>query len=213
MNLFDKGILFDLDGTLWNSSKQVVESWNSVFAKHDEFSLQITESDMQALMGRVMSDIIKALLPEQPESVRLKVLEECCKVENSYLASHGGVLFDFLEETLSLLCKNYSLFIVSNCQSGYIECFLKYYHFEKYFTDIECSGNTGKNKGENTVSVIERNHIKKAVFVGDAQVDLDAANYAKIPFIFCKYGFGHIDENRPEILSLRDLPNEVSKLI
>ena len=208
-----KGIIFDLDGTLWDSSDNVVISWNKVFASHSEFSLQITNKDMQSLMGKTMPDIIKALLPDLDEKARMQILKECCIVENDYLEHHGGVLFPDLEETLKALSKKYKLFIVSNCQSGYIECFLKYYDFGKYFTDIECSGNTREHKGKNVVSIIKRNNLSAAVYVGDAQVDLDAARFAEIPFIYCKYGFGKVDEEKIIINSLPELIDTVETVI
>jgi len=209
----NKGIIFDLDGTLWDSSENVVISWNMVFDSHKEFNLHITNKDMQGLMGLTMENIIKALLPSLSEEKRLEVLEECCEVENDYLRKNGGVLFPFLEETLIKLSEKYKLFIVSNCQSGYIECFLEYYGFEKYFTDIECSGNTHEHKGKNVKSIIERNHLSSAVYVGDAQVDLDASRYAEIPFIYCKYGFGHVDEEKIIINSLPELIDTVEKIL
>ena len=208
-----KGIIFDLDGTLWDSSDNVVISWNMVFDAHKELNLHITNKDMQGLMGLTMENIIKALLPELDEKERLVILEECCKVENDYLEKHGGVLFPDLEETIKELSKKYKLFIVSNCQSGYIECFLKYYDFGKYFTDIECSGNTHEHKGKNVVSIIKRNNLSSAVYVGDAQVDLDASRYAEIPFIYCKYGFGHVDEEKIIINSLPELIETVEKVL
>ena len=30
------GIIFDLDGTLWDSSKQVVPAWNTVLTKYNQ---------------------------------------------------------------------------------------------------------------------------------------------------------------------------------
>lgn len=208
-----KGIIFDLDGTLWDSSDNVVVSWNTVFDSHKEFKLHITNRDMQGLMGLTMENIIKALLPELDEKERLIILEECCEAENDYLSKHGGVLFPDLESTLKVLSEKYRLFIVSNCQSGYIECFLKYYDFGKYFTDIECSGNTHEHKGKNVKSIIERNNLSSAVYVGDAQVDLDASRYAGIPFIYCKYGFGHVDEEKIIINSLPELIETVEKVL
>lgn len=208
-----KGIIFDLDGTLWDSSDNVVISWNMVFDNHKEFNLHITNKDMQGLMGLTMENIIKSLLPELDEKERLVVLEECCEVENNYLEKHGGVLFPDLEDTLKKLSEKYKLFIVSNCQSGYIECFLKYYDFGRYFTDIECSGNTHEHKGKNVESIIKRNNLSSAVYVGDAQVDLDASRFAGIPFIYCKYGFGHVDEEKIVINSLPELVETVEKVL
>ena len=62
----------------------------------------------------------------------------------------------------------------------------------KYFTDIECYGNTDLSKGENNKLVIERNNLKNAVYVGDTQGDADSAEFAGIPFVFASYGFGSV---------------------
>lgn len=56
----------------------------------------------------------------------MQVIKECCEYENEYLGEYGATLYDKLEDTLKELSKNHKLFIVSNCQDGYIECFLKH---------------------------------------------------------------------------------------
>ena len=79
---------------------------------------------------------------------------------------------------MKILKEKYPLYIVSNCQSGYIESFLAYYHLEDYFSDMECFGNNGMQKGENIARLARRNHLDKAVYVGDIQGDYDASMQA-----------------------------------
>ncbi|MCM1330640.1 MAG: HAD family hydrolase [Ruminococcus sp.] len=207
-----KGIIFDLDGTLWDSSENVVRSWNEVLARRSETDRQITMEDMHGYMGRTMKKIAELMLPELPEEVRENILRECETYEIEYLKHCGGVLFPDLEEILAELSKEYLLFIVSNCQIGYIELFMEYYGFEKYFTDTENFGNTGKEKGENIRLIAERNGLDKAVYIGDTQGDCDAADYAGIPFIHAAYGFGTINREVPKIEKLREI-GEVVKAI
>ena len=40
MNIKDKydSIIFDLDGTLWNSSKPICEAWNIILKRHKEIT-------------------------------------------------------------------------------------------------------------------------------------------------------------------------------
>ena len=110
--------------------------------------------------------------------------------------------------SIKKLSKKYKLFIVSNCQDGYIQCFFKAHKLEKYFIDIECSGVTGLSKGENNKLIIERNHLKNPVYVGDTAGDRESAIVANIPFVYARYGFGNVDDydyvidNFEEILSL-----------
>lgn len=206
-----KGILFDLDGTLWDSSENVVKSWNEVLARYD--LRQITRDDMQGYMGKTLEKIGELMLPELDEAERSRIMKECCDNENNFLGRHGGTLFPNLENVLAELSQKYGLFIVSNCQSGYIETFLEYHKLEKYFTDYECPGGTGKEKGENIRIVADRNNLEKAVYIGDTQGDYDSAAFAGIPFIHAAYGFGKIDADVPKIKSIGEIANAVKKYL
>ena len=201
-----KGIIFDLDGTLWDSSEQVVEAWNEVLSRYPELKKQITSADMQSYMGKTMYDIAALMLPDTEISLRNRIMDECCENEHIFLEKHNGTLYPKLEETLSLLKeKGYCLFIVSNCQDGYIQLFLKVNHLEKYFDDIECQGATGKPKSDNIALVVQRNALDKAFYVGDTLLDMQSADKAGIPFIHAAYGFGKPDRKTCEIHSLREL--------
>ena len=52
-----KGMLFDMDGTLWDSARAVVDSWNVVIDTLPDFHKRITVEDMESLMGKTMDDI------------------------------------------------------------------------------------------------------------------------------------------------------------
>ena len=99
----------------------------------------------------------------------------------------------------------YELYIVSNCQAGYIEAFLDHYGFWKYFKDIECYGNNFKQKGENIRLLADRNGLEASVYVGDIQGDYDASKAAGVGFIHAAYGFGTINEEVPAIKSMKEL--------
>ncbi len=164
-----KGIIFDMDGTLWDSAANVAESWNLAIKQDGSVDKKLTEQDIQGVMGKTMDVIADILFPEMEKEARMKLLDQCCSMENDYLREHGGVLYPKLEETLSALKEKYPLYIVSNCQSGYIEAFLDHYGFRKYFEDIECYGNNLKQKGDNIRLLADRNGLTEAVYVGDIQ--------------------------------------------
>lgn len=209
-----QGILFDMDGTLWDSSEQVTQAWNAVLAREPEASrIHLTTKQMQSLMGKTMTDIFASMLPSLSESRRAEIGKQCCEEETHYLREHGGTLYPGVEETLRELRKNYSLFIVSNCQDGYIEAFLKYYGFGDIFSDTECFGRTGKSKGENIRLLLERNHLAKAVYVGDTQLDFESSQFAGIPFLHAAYGFGEVSGNVPSVHTFRDLTSAVSQIL
>lgn len=198
-----QGIIFDLDGTLWNSTDTVVPAWNHALCKHRQKS--ITTEDMQSYMGKTIDEIAKIMFPNLPAADGMDIIHDCCAEEQKYVAKYGGVLYPGVEQTLATLAQKYLLFVVSNCETGYIEAFFTYHKLDRYFVDTECSGRTGMKKGDNIRAIIERNHLDKATYIGDTQGDLDAADYAGIPFIFAKYGFGDINRDVTSIDEFSEL--------
>ena len=207
------GIIFDMDGTLWDSAKAVAESWTEVVAREYTPERVITKDEIKRVMGLTMDKLAAQIFPELPEDRRLQLLDVCGKEENEYLRTHGAKLYPKIEETLQKLKEKYHLYIVSNCQSGYIEAFLEYYGYGKYIEDIECYGNNGLVKGENIRKVVERNHLTKAVYVGDIQGDYDASMQAGVEFIHAGYGFGTVNANVPEITAFEELPKVVESVL
>jgi phosphoglycolate phosphatase len=133
-------------------------------------------------------------------------------VAENTVVKHGGNLYPELENTLIRLKENYHLYIVSNCQSGYIEAFLDYYGFGKYFDDIECYGNNLFEKGDNIALIVKRNNLDKAWYIGDIQGDYDATMKAGLDFIHAAYGFGTIEQSVPELENFSDLPELMDTL-
>ena len=207
-----KGIIFDMDGTLWDSAEGVAASWNEIIEKEYTADRKLTAGDIQSVMGLTMKRLAAKLFPELEEKKRLELVDHCGEYENGYLRIHGGSLYDGLEATLGQLKEKYHLYIVSNCQSGYIEAFLEHYGFGKYFDDIECYGNNLLEKGENIRKVVDRNQLTHAVYVGDIQGDYDASRQAGVLFIHAAYGFGKIDAQVPKINKFTELP-EIMKTI
>lgn len=200
-------VIFDLDGTLWDSSKQVTESWNVILGRYPETeNRRISVSDMHGFMGKPMDEIARLMMPDIDENLRKKIMLECMDYELEYLSEHKPCCYPKLRETLEELSEKYALMIVSNCQDGYIQLFLRLSETERFFCDFESFGKTGLSKGENIRLVIERNSIERAVYLGDTQGDLDAADLAGIPFIHAAYGFGKINRETAKILSLSELP-------
>lgn len=206
------GIIFDMDGTLWDSAKGVAESWTVVVNREHDKERIITEKEIQNVMGKTMDKIAEIIFPELPEKERVDLMKICCREENEYLRIHGGELFPELENTLKVLQEKYHLYIVSNCQSGYIEAFLEHYGFEKYFEDIECFGNNGLRKGMNIKKVVERNELTDAIYVGDIQGDYDATMEAGLTFVHAAYGFGAIAQETAKIMSFAELPKVAEEI-
>ena len=136
-----------------------------------------------------------------------EIYQACSVDEIAYVTVHGGEVYPNVEKTLKALSETYRLGIVSNCQCGYIEAFLQYTGFEKYISDIESYGNTGRPKADNIALVVERNGLspKDVVYLGDTMGDYESATKAGVDFIHAAYGFGKVPEGTEQIFDIEEL--------
>lgn len=208
--MFDS-ILFDLDGTLWDAVPEVAKSWTLGLEQLGIDRPPVTSEELFPCMGMLLPDIVDKLLPGLRPEEQDRVIRHCCNVENEYLARHGAALYPGEEEVLEVLSKKYPLFVVSNCQTGYIEAYFQGSGMGKYFTGFESAGNTGLTKAENIALVVRRHGLKNPVYVGDTALDHASAAQAGLPFVFAAYGFGKV-EGTPAINSLKDLPGLLETL-
>ena len=206
-----KGVIFDLDGTLWNTSARIVPAWNEVLASRG--LRQITTEDMNSYMGKTPDGIVSMMLPDLPREEGLAVFADCLTAEDDFLRRHGGILYPALEETLAVLRETYFLGIVSNCHTAYLDNFLDFHGLRHYFDDGETFGGTRKPKAENIRLLMERNSLQSAVYVGDTALDAQSAREAGIPFIFAAYGFGDVPDAMYVAQSFADLPALVPQTV
>lgn len=199
------GIIFDVDGTLWDSTEVVAKAYNRTIEENTDLPLRVTPDDLKKLFGKPMDVIFATLLPELSYEEQCRLGDECFAKEHVELEKTPGTLYADIEETLQTLCKKYPLYIVSNCQAGYIELFLRKTGFGAYFKDHLCFGQTGVPKGQTLLRLMQRNGLRSPVYVGDTQGDADACREARIPFVYAAYGFGNADFYDYRVESFADL--------
>ena len=210
----DTLLLFDLDGTLWDSAAPVAESWNEVFRQEAPELPPLTVNDIHSVMGMTMKEISEALYPEIRLERRDEIFSRCCTYEVEYLYTHCGTLYpDFRATMETLRAEGFDLAVVSNCQRGYVDAFLTSSGSADLFLDYEEWERTGLTKGENIRLVMDRNRYAKGIYIGDTKKDREAALQAGIPFIHAAYGFGKVETPDGVIHQLSDLPAEISKLL
>ena len=122
-------LIFDLDGTLWDTTEQVSIVWNNVAKK---YNIEIEKFSIKSIMGLTTSEIISKLFNNDIELGK-SFINDCQESENEYLSMHGGNIYVNTISTIKKLVKKFDLYIVSNCQDGYIQSFLYFYDLENYF--------------------------------------------------------------------------------
>ena len=199
------GIIFDIDGTLWDSRKGVAASWNEAIKENTNLGITLDYEELGKLFGRPMIEIFRAIFPDMDAVEMEKLIPVFYTYEHRYLAQNPPALYDGTEDVLKKLSQRYPLFIVTNAQNGYIECLFEATGIEKYFTDWLCYGDTKQDKDVTMKMLIEKNGLKKPVYIGDTQGDYNACKKARVPMIYAAYGLGMVETPGVTINSITEL--------
>lgn len=204
-------IIFDLDGTLWNTEDVSYEVTKEVIEKYD-FVQEITKDTIAKTMGCTFAETAEMYMPYLEKEKREKILQEILDATSEKLTVVGGNLYEGLEGVLIELRKTYKLAIVSNCAAGYIESFLDSANLRNYFEDFAAAAKMKVTKAEAIKAVLKRNNITKAIYVGDTIKDLEASQGANLEFIHAKYGFGKDIKTQYSINTITELPSLLNNI-
>lgn len=182
-------VIFDIDGTLWDTRHHIVQIWNDTFESLGH-GRPVTFERLSSLMGQPMEAFRDAFFPGMGcEADGLMHAAE--EAENAGLETLGAdCIYDGVQDVFRKLSVDHFIGIASNCQKGYIETFMRTAGVEEYVDDHIANGDTGLPKGENLKVLMERNGLDSGVYVGDTAGDMESAAFAGLDFIWCRYGFG-----------------------
>ena len=189
-------IILDVDGTIWNTTGIVADAWNSAFDQFFPQVSHVTADILKGQFGKPMDVIADNLFPMLNKEEKDMLMEKCCEYEQkALLENKSNITYNKVVESIKKISEKIPVFIVSNCQSGYIELVMEKNGITDYIRDFECFGNTGLLKDENINLIIKRNKLQAAAYVGDTQGDYEACKKAGIPFIWAAYGFGRPEDD------------------
>ena len=186
-----ESLIFDIDGTLWDSRGLVAEGYNIQLKAEGLEHLYVNAEMFKPLFGKVMTEIADVIFTTIPAPERYALMERCMDTENRYLAENEcRIGYPGVKETMEMLSKKYRLFIVSNSQCGYPELCMEKLGLTPYIEGHLCFGDTGTSKGKTIRRLMEKHNITSCAYIGDTQGDYEATVEADVPFIWCTYGFG-----------------------
>ena len=186
-----ESLIFDIDGTLWDSRAVIAEGYNEVLTEAGYPELCVNAEDLKKLFGKTMSEIADILLAKVPVEQRYPLMERCIDVgDGKLLDDPCDIGYPGVVETLEELAKRYRLFIVSNSQAGYPQTTMEKLGINHLIEGHLCFGDTGTDKGTTIRILMEKHGIQSAVYIGDTQGDYEASCNAGLPFVWVTYGFG-----------------------
>ncbi len=208
------GIILDIDGTIWNTTPVVAQAWNKAILSTYPQVPTVTADILKTQFGKTMDVIADNLFSILNETQKKDLLNKCCSYEQKALAQNEkDITYPNVVKTIREISKKIPLFIVSNCQNGYIELTMDKLEIRTCISDWECFGHSGLSKAENISLIVQRNKLKNPVYVGDTEGDFLSCKEAGVPFIWAEYGFGKNLENfdiADKITDFSELPSKIS---
>ncbi len=202
------GFIFDIDGTIWDATERSAVTYNQAFELKTKNYTPLTAEDLKNLFGKPVDEIRDIVFKDFSFEDRQEMIDYCRTGGRKNLLADPPPAYEGLEDTLKKLYGKYPLFIVSNCQAGYIDTVLSCTGLGKYFIDGLCPADTGKYKADNIRIMAEKHHLANPAYVGDTRGDEIACREAGVLFFFASYGYGTAES--PDLV-LKD-PGELGRI-
>jgi len=198
-----KSLIFDLDGVLIDSKKNMEASWQEC---QKRFGLENSFQDYFSLIGRPFNEIL-SLLNINNDFTKIKHVYDETSISNIELISFYPNVVRCLEEFHK---KKINLFIVTSKDSKRAQITLR--KIKNLFLYISCPEKKlrGKPYPDQILNIINKFSLepKECVYIGDTKVDQLAAKAAEIDFLFANWGYGpKPTEHYKEINQIIDLMN------
>ena len=205
-------IIFDMDGTLWETFQNAYDGANKVASEYDEIK-EISEETVKNGMGLSFEDNAVNYLPYLDKEKREKYLAIIDEEVRENIIKHGATLYKALIETIEGLGNKYKLGILTNNTNEYAEIFLRQSGLQSSFIDYMGAGSYHISKGEAIKRMMDRNDEPESIYVGDIEKDMEAAKEANATFIHAKYGYGKEFKSDYAINDITEIENELNKII
>jgi phosphoglycolate phosphatase len=205
-------IIFDLDGTLIDSSVDISNALN--YAIEPFGFAPVSLSETITLVGEGMTKLVSKLLERRGKHVELSILiDRFLDHYSAHFADHTHP-YPGTEETLEALA-GFKKVIISNKLEALSLQVLEALNLQKYF-DYVAGGDTTLQKKpspEPVLNVLSRfaTPPEEALFLGDSIYDMEAGRSAGVRTVAALYGYGtpgfsgHADYEINSIEGLIDL--------
>ncbi len=186
-----KAIIFDLDGTLLDTLKDLQEGTN--YALRVNGMPERTLDEIRRFVGSGSRKLIERVIPGcEKEGVFEKVLEDYNFYYKDHCKDHTQPYPGIAEMLSELKQKGYALGVVSNKPDFAVQELIPEY-FPDVFASVsgERQGIAKKPAPDLIWEAMKKLNVTKeeAVYVGDSEVDLEAAENAGLPCISVSWGF------------------------
>ncbi|QQZ09917.1 HAD hydrolase-like protein [Heyndrickxia vini] len=194
-----QSIIFDMDGTLFQTDKILEVSLDDTFNHLRSLNLWDTNTPIdkyREIMGVPLPKVWEALLPYHSIEVRKQTDAFFLKRLIENIRSGKGDLYPNVKETFTFLKENnYSIYIASNGLVEYLQAIVSYYHLDNWVTEtFSIQQIQTLNKSDLVKKIIKKYSITNAAVVGDRLSDIKAAKENELLAIGCNFDFAQENE-------------------
>ncbi|WP_370511075.1 HAD family hydrolase [Pseudobacillus badius] len=211
-----RAIIFDMDGTLFQTDKILEHSLEATFGELRSKGLWTGKAPIETYrdkMGASLPEVWQALLPHHADSVRAQandVFHE--RLIESILAGEGA-LYPHVKETFEQISQQFALYIASNGQTEYLAAIVRYYGLDRWIQRTYSIQEINSGNKSALVGKIKQNHgITEGMVVGDRLSDIQAAKDNGFISIGCRFDFAQEQELAQADFIIEDLSELVSYL-
>lgn len=192
-----KGLIFDLDGTLVDTSATMISAYQKVCA-----ALNLNEDDFNTVIPYASSKTTRIF--EERHSLCDEQFILAHEMFYSYIRNDNCDhcrLYSGIKEMLDeLLHRNTKMCIATARHPGYIDKIIETFDLEKYFLYIRIN-ETASEELDKSIFITDCADkmlldVKDCIMIGDSEHDILGAKRAGCVSIWARYGFGNDGEVR-----------------
>jgi phosphoglycolate phosphatase len=186
-------VVFDLDGTLVDSSRDLADAGNATLATYHRPALP--QADVVAMVGDGARELVRRLLTAASLDISLdEALERFLECYDERLLATTRP-YDGVISTLEALKETTQFAVLTNKPESASRRLLEGLEIAHYFRDIIGGDSPYGRKPDprGLFALLGRYDVpsEEALMVGDSMNDLLVAEAAAVPMCFARYGFGY----------------------
>ncbi len=194
-----KAVIFDMDGTLFQTATILEKSLEQAFAilrERGEWQGAAPIDEYRNIMGVPLPAVWQELLPEKSDELKGEMDGHFLERLIDNIRDGHGALYPGVEEVLEKICsEGYSVFIASNGLVRYLEAIVSYYGLNRWVTEtfsIEQAATF--DKGDLVRLIKEKYAVTDGAVVGDRLSDIRAAKANGLLAVGCRFDFAQEQE-------------------
>lgn len=183
-------IVFDLDGTIIDSARDIAESIGEMLESYGAAPLPM--EDVVTMVGEGAPLLVRrALKHAQLEPEPREALDRYMKIYDRRLMNHTAP-YDGIRETLAVVLRRGPMAVLTNKPLGPSIGILEALDLRGFFSRV-IGGDSEYGRKPDPAGLLSLQALapgEQLVMIGDSPADWKTAEAANIPFVFARYGFG-----------------------